>query len=274
MKIVIPMAGLGSRFSKVANTNPEYKKPKPLILVKGKPMIQWALESLPFADLPHRPAVTSKIVKPENFIFICRRDHQDEFEIENRLKQIFSNDITVLLIKKMTRGAAETVLAAKDFIDSEEDIIVSDSDHYFDGSFLYEKIISKDRDTQGIIPVFRPPDSEPKWSFSLVEEDDVIPAVGKKKKKLAAKGAMANIGGYYFSHGNIYVNEVKQAIREGDLTGDEGKKEFYVAPIYNRLIKKGMKIIAAITPEVWGLGTPNDVEYFESTYKGLANASG
>lgn len=268
MKIIIPMAGLGSRFSKVADTNPEYKKPKPFILVKGKPMIQWALESLPFADLPHRPAVTSSIVKPENFIFICRRDHQDEFKIEKKLKEIFSNDITVLLINKITRGAAETVLTAKELINSKESIIVSDSDHYFDGIFLYEKVISKDKGTQGIIPVFRPPDDEPKWSFSLVEKDNSITAVGEKDKNLAEKGALANIGGYYFTHGNVFVNEVKEAIREDDLTGDEGKKEFYVAPIYNRLIKKGMKIAAAITPKVWGLGTPKDVEFFERNYKG------
>jgi len=268
MKIIIPMAGRGSRFQLLANKNLEYKKPKPLILIKGKPMIQWALESMPFADLPERPAQTKLKVYPRSFIFICRKDHQDDFRIEDKLKEVFTDVIRVVFIDKITRGAAETVLAAKEFINSEEDIIVSDSDHYFDGSLLYEKIISKDKDTQGIIPVFRPSNNDPKWSFSLVEEGDVITAVGEKDKELAAKGALANIGGYYFSHGNVYVNEVKEAIRENDLTGDEGKKEFYVAPIYNRLIKKRMKIVAAITPRVWGLGTPKDVEFFEQNYKG------
>ncbi|MDO8658544.1 MAG: hypothetical protein Q7K55_07410 [Candidatus Levybacteria bacterium] len=263
MKIIIPMAGLGSRFQKEADKNPEYKKPKPFILIKGKPMIQWALESLPFADLPHRPAQTEMKVYPKDFIFVCRRDHDEEFQVGNKLKEIFTDAITVVFIDKITLGAAETVLAAKKYINSDEDIIVSDSDHYFDGEFLYQKIVSKDKETQGIIPVFRPPDSDLKWSFSLVEKDDVITAVGEKDKELAAKGALANIGGYYFSHGSVYVKEVEEAIRENDLTGDEGKKEFYVAPMYSRLIKKGMKIVAAITPKVWGLGTPKDLEYFE-----------
>lgn len=252
MKVVVPMAGKGSRFLDVANTNPEYKKPKPLINVKGKPMVVWAIESL-----------TKFKVDPSDLIFICRQDHEDEFNISKSLRDLFGDQIKMIFIDQITRGAAETVLKAKEYINTNEDIIISDSDHYFDGSFLYDKVIHKGPATQGIIPVFRIPDQNPKWSFSLVEENDVISAVGEKDKELAAKGALANIGGYYFTHGNVFVKEVEEAIAEDDLTGDEGKKEFYVAPIYQRLINKGMKIVAAITPKVWGLGTPKDVEYFE-----------
>lgn len=255
MKIVVPMAGKGSRFADAASLNPEYKKPKPLIKIKGKPMIVWVIDSL-------------EKFKPsqDKLIFICRKDQEDEFQISDSLKKLFGEQIRIVFIDQITRGAAETVLKAKEYISSDEDIIVSDSDHYFDGSFLYEKVQNKDAETQGIIPVFRPPDKEPKWSFSLVEERDVITAVGEKDKELARKGAYANIGGYYFTHGNVFVREVEEAILENDLTGDEGKKEFYVAPIYQRLIKKGMKIVAAITPRVWGLGTPKDVEYFKKNY--------
>lgn len=266
MKIVVPMAGRGSRFLDVADSNPEYIKPKPLIKIKDKPMVLWAIESLPFVDLPKRRAKTDLKVLPSDLVFICRRDHEVQYQISHQLKEIFSAEINVVFIDQITRGAAETTLAAKKYINSDEDIIISDSDHYFDGRFLYDKVSTRDSQTQGIIPVFRPPDKDPKWSFSLVEQNDIITVVGEKDRELAAKGAMANIGGYYFSHGKIYVKEVEQAIQENDLTGDEGKKEFYVAPIYQRLINKEMKIVAAITPKVWGLGTPKDVEYFEKNF--------
>ena len=255
MKIVIPIAGKGSRFLDAADSNPEYKKPKPLIKIKGKPMIAWAVDSL-----------AKFKVEPSNLIFICRQDQENEFKISYSLKELFGNQIKLVFIDQITKGAAETVLKAKEYINSDEDIIISDSDHYFDGSFLYNKVVNKDSETQGVIPVFEPPDKEPKWSFSLVEEGDVITAVGEKDKELAAKGAYANIGGYYFTHGNVFVKEVEEAIAENDLTGDEGKKEFYVAPIYQRLINKGMKIVAAITPKVVGLGTPKDAEYFEKNF--------
>lgn len=266
MKIVIPMAGRGSRFLDVSDQNPEYKTPKPLIIIKGKPMVMWAIESLPFVHLSHRPSKHKTKVFPKELIFICRSDHHKDFKIADQLKKLFGKDIKIILIDKITRGAAETVLKAKGYINKDEDMIVSDSDHFFEGKFLYRKILKKDVGTVGIIPVWRPPDREPKWSYSLLKRDNII-AVGEKDRVLMEMGALANIGGYYFSSGKIFVEEAEAMIKENDLYGDEGKKEFYVAPLYQRLIKKGHKIIAAITPKVWGLGTPKDVEYFEKNYK-------
>ena len=44
MNIVIPIAGRASRFREAG-----YKGPKALIEVRGRPMVQWATDSLPFA---------------------------------------------------------------------------------------------------------------------------------------------------------------------------------------------------------------------------------
>ena len=41
MKVVVPMAGRGSRFASTAGT-----VPKPLIPVMGRPMVSWALRSI------------------------------------------------------------------------------------------------------------------------------------------------------------------------------------------------------------------------------------
>lgn len=261
------MAGRGSRFLDVADLNPEYKRPKPLISILGKPMVLWAVESLPFVHLLHRPSKHKIKVFPSQLIFICRADHHKDFKIADELRKLFSKDIKIILIDKITRGATETVLKAKGFINTDEDMIVSDSDHFFDGRFLYRKILKKDVGTMGIIPVWRPPDKEPKWSYALVKKGHRIIAVGEKDRALMEMGAYANIGGYYFSSGKIFTKEAEAMISENDLYGDEGKKEFYIAPLYQRLIKKGHKIVAAITPKVWGLGTPKDVEYFEKNYK-------
>lgn len=255
MKIVIPMAGKGSRFLDAVSSNPEYKKPKPLINIKGKPMVVWAIESL-----------AKFKVDPKNLIFICRKDHQDQFKISDTLKDLFGQNIKVVLLNQITRGALETVLKAKDYINTDDDIIVSDSDHYFDGKYLYEAIKNKDKKTMGIIPVFPPPDKEVKWSYTLFDKEYIALAVGEKDAELAAKGAYTNIGGYYFSNGKFFVKEAQEMIEQGEMYGAPGKQEFYVAPLYQRLIKKGFKVKAAITPTVWGLGTPKDVEYFEKNF--------
>ena len=141
MKIIIPMAGRGSRFQVVADTNPEYLKPKPLIMVNQFPMVRWAVSSLPFVELPGRPAKTKFVVKPEDLIFICLEQHQKEYGISEKLQEIFGNEIHVVLIPEVTRGALETVLAAKHLIELDQSVIISDSDHFFDGSAFYDAIL-------------------------------------------------------------------------------------------------------------------------------------
>lgn len=267
MKIIIPMAGKGSRFQAVADKNPEYKKPKPLILVKGQPMIVWALKSLPFIDLPNRPASTSFTVTPKDLVFISLKEQEEMYGITALLKGIFGKEITVILIPQVTRGAVETTLAAKEFM-TDEEMIISDSDHYFDGEVLYQAILNKQDDTKGIIPVFEVFDQDAKWSYTLFDKDNTALAVGEKDVELARKGAYGNIGAYYFSQGSIFRKEAEDMIEKAEMYGPEGKQEFYVAPVFQRFIDKGMKVKAAVIPKVWGLGTPKDLEYFLENYKG------
>ena len=42
--------------------------------------------------------------------------------------------------------------------------------------------------------------------------------------------------------------------------------EFYVAPVYNRLIAAGGNVVIDVAEEVWVLGTPEDLADFESRY--------
>jgi NDP-sugar pyrophosphorylase family protein len=266
MKVIIPIAGRGSRFQVLADSRPEYRKPKPLIIIKGKPMIVWALESLPFVDLPHRPAKTKFIVKPEDLVFISLEEHQKQYKIVDQLKALFTSNIHVILLSEVTRGATETALKAEKYMTADEDIIVSDSDHHFNGKNLYQAILHKEKDVAGIIPVFQPPDAEVKWSYTLFDKNGIASAVGEKDPILAGSGAYANIGGYYFTSGKIFKSEAKEMIKKHDMYGAPGKQEFYVAPLYDRLIKKGRLVKAVIIPKVWGLGTPKDVDYFEKNF--------
>lgn len=269
MKIVIPMAGLGTRFQKASDQNPEYKKPKPLILIKGEPMIKWAVASLPFVRQPASKKEYYHWAELSDLIFIILKEHDDKYQIKNQLQKFYSNDIKVISLEKVTRGAAETAYKAKDYLNPEEELLITDSDHFFNGKNLADLIKNKDKDTAGIIPVFKAKNEGiPKWSYSLLKlGTNIIEKVAEKDRELMEKGAHANIGAYYFSKAKIFLEEVEDTILKNRLTGEEGKKEFYVAPIYQHLIEKGFKFQAAIIPEVWGLGTPSDLDYFLSNYK-------
>ena len=269
MKLVIPMAGLGTRFAKAAEQNPEYKKPKPFISVRGYPMVRWATGSLPFVEHPGQTVTGALRVMPKDIVFIILKEHDDQHQIEQKLKEIYSSDVNVIVIPKLTRGAAETAYQAKPFLNAEEDVLFSDSDHFFDGSILEKTILDKSPETAGIIPVFTPPnDGIARWSYSLLKPGtNEIIQVGEKDPELMNKGAPANIGAYYFSKAKYFLREVEEVMEKNEVSGPSGKGEFYIAPLYQRLLNKGMKLEAAPLPEVWGLGTPEDLEYFLTHYK-------
>ncbi|MBU1200204.1 NTP transferase domain-containing protein [Patescibacteria group bacterium] len=251
MKVIIPMAGHGSRFSVAAHLNPEFKKPKPLINVLGKPMINWAIDSLSSFNLT-----------PNDFIFVTLKQHQ----LEPKLKSLFSPKIQVISISKATRGAAETALIAAKTVDPNEDIIISDSDHYFNGQIFCQTIKNKDSDTVGVIPVDTPIDNEIKHSYSLAPDNKYAIKIAEKDPVLAAQGAYSNIGAYYFSKAKTFVDQVENMIKKNLVSGPQGKQEFYVAPIYQRLLDQGKKVQIAVTKQAWRLGTPADLDYFLSSY--------
>ena len=98
INIVIPMAGLGSRFSAAG-----FEKPKPFIDVSGKAMIVRVLENLAYQNA--------------RYILIARKEHiQKESELVNEIKKSYNVDI--ITIDQVTEGTACTVLAAKDFINN------------------------------------------------------------------------------------------------------------------------------------------------------------
>jgi hypothetical protein len=265
MKIIVPMAGLGSRFIKAAETNPEYKKPKPFILVKGIPMVRWATGSLPFIEHPGQIVHSPIRVTPADLIFVILKEHDDTHGLEQGLRQIYGNAIRVIILHALTRGASETAWHAKPYISPNEAVIISDSDHYFDGKPFETSIFAAlDSDVAGVIPVFVPPaDNVPRWSYSLTEKGGTrIIDEGEKDRTLMERGAYANIGAYYFAHSKTFFDTFERVERQNKLTGEEGKKEFYVAPLYKELLDEGKHIEAAVLPEVWGLGTPSDLEHF------------
>ena len=105
------MAGEGSRF-----TNEGYTFPKPLIDVNGKPMIQTVVENLDF---------------DADYIFLVREEHLDKYEgLGGTLERITNGKCTIVPVDGLTEGAACTALLAKEFIDTDDDLLIANSDQF------------------------------------------------------------------------------------------------------------------------------------------------
>lgn len=246
---LIPMAGLGKRFFEVG-----YRLPKFMIEAKGKPMLEWALDSLPLD-------IAKKI------IFICLKEHEEKFSvvkfIDNIKKRKFPNlKEEIILLKEVTRGQAETVLAAKKYINNDSHIVIYNVDSYFVSSRLKSKLLTaKVQRIDGILGAFN--DTNPKWSYIELDSNGFVKRTAEKE----AISDIASTGLYTFTRGRDFVRAATYMIKN-DM---KVKNEFYVAPIYNILINEGKKFIVDFAEKFWSLGTPEDLEYFIKNYSQEVN---
>jgi RpiB/LacA/LacB family sugar-phosphate isomerase len=228
--LLLPIAGKAQRFLDAG-----YTMPKPLILARNKHVIDWALESVNLEEC--------------NLIFMVRVDHIYNFSIDKILKQKFGDDITIIKINKVTRGALETCTLAREHIDSDLPLIIYTPDVHF-GPTFNPNTINKDAD--GFLLTFTA--NSPDHSYSEYGEDGVVTNV--VEKEVISKEA--NVGLYHVRTGKLFLKYADEVINSNMLV----KNEFYIAPMYNLMIRDGLKITAANTEKMHVLGTPHQFEFF------------
>ena len=238
LNILIPMAGLGSRF-----TDKGYVFPKPLIEIKGKPMIQVVVENLNI---------------DANYIFIVQKEHVENYNIDKMLKLI-RPEAQIVVLDSITEGAASTTLMAKEYIDNENPLLIANSDQFINWNpreVMY-KFISTDVD--GGILTFKA--THPKWSYAKIDNSGFVTEVAEKNPI----SDNATVGVYYWKKGKDYVNFAEEMIEKDVRVNNE----FYVCPVYNQAIEKNKKIKISEVEKMWGIGTPEDLESFLSEYDGF-----
>jgi HAD superfamily hydrolase (TIGR01509 family) len=231
MNVLIPMAGAGKRFFDAG-----YIFPKPLIEIDNKPMIQWVIESLNLNA---------------NYIFIIQKEHQKKYNIKSVLK-ILQPNCKIIELDEITEGAACTTLLAKKFINNSDPLIIANSDQYirWNSSKAIYDFNSKNLD--GAILTFEA--IHPKWSYAKCDENGFVAEVAEKK--VISKNA--TVGVYYWKHGADYVKSAEEMIKKNIRVNNE----FYVCPVYNEFISKNKKVKIHNVDEMFGLGTPEDLNNF------------
>ena len=236
MNVLIPMAGAGSRFAAAG-----YTFPKPLIEVNGKPMIQ---------------VVTENLNVEAHFIYIVQKEHYDKYNLK-QLLNLISPGCDIVQVDSLTEGAACTTLLAKELINNDEPLLMANSDQYVEwnsNECLYA--FTADGVDGGIV-TFRA--THPKWSFAKLGDDGFVTEVAEKNPI----SDIATVGIYYWKKGSDYVKYAEQMIEKNIRTNGE----FYVCPVFNEAIGDGKKIRVKDVPKMWGIGTPEDLNYFLEHHK-------
>ena len=229
--LLLPIAGKAQRFIDAG-----YPMPKPLIHAGDKQIIDLSLDSIDIEDC--------------NLIFVVRKDHILNFNIDNILRIKFGNDIVIKTIDIITRGALETCYLATEDIDHDLPLIIYTPDVSFSPQFD-PSVINKDAD--GFLLTFRA--NSPDHSYVSLGEDGLANMVAEKE----VISENANVGLYYFRNGKLFQNYAKEMIENNIMV----KNEFYIAPMYNLLIRDKLRVEVSETEKMYVLGTPENLSFYE-----------
>lgn len=235
MNILIPMAGAGSRFEAAG-----YTFPKPLIDVNGTPMIQTVVENLNVEG---------------TFIFVVQKSHRVKYNLDSMLNLI-APGCKIVEVDGVTQGAACTTLLAKEYIDNDQPLLMANSDQFLEwnsNEFMYKM---QEQNAEGGIVTFTA--THPKWSFAKIDDLGYVTEVAEKNPI----SNVATVGVYYWQKGSDYVKYAERMIEKNIRVNNE----FYVCPVFNEAISDGKKIKTYQIEKMWGIGTPEDLTFFEENY--------
>lgn len=230
INIVITMAGAGTRFSKAG-----YKLPKPLIPLFNVPMYRFSTNSLPLR-------LAAKL------IFVIQKGEFSE-EIKRDIKENYSSyNFEIVELQDLTRGQAETLYLARESLMHNFPTLIHNADSAvsFDAPNL-EEILKK---YDGALVTFESQSAN--YSYAKLDDNGNVTEV-KEKQVIST---FASTGTYYFKSTVQMISLLK------DMLDNNQKElgEFYIAPLYNKLINQGMKVSVLESRNYLCYGTPEELK--------------
>ena len=238
LNILIPMAS-PAKF----NEN-EFRYPKPLIEINGKPMIELAIEMF------------KSIKQEKKFIFLVNRSDCQSFYLDSVLQLLTNNKCEIIQLEKPTRGAACTALLAIQQINNSDPLIISNGDHVIDYDLNNVVDHFQKRHVDGGTICFE--SVHPKWSFVRLDENDKI--IETAEKRPLSKNAIA--GFYYFRKGKDFVSGAKKNIQKDVNVGGN----YFVAPVMNELVldNKNLEIFSIPSSSYHNFYSPHMIKEYET----------
>lgn len=240
--VLIPLAGMGSRFAKEG-----YERPKPLVPVNGRPMVLKAWEALPRAR--------------ENR-FVLRRDMPGVEElVETLRKEVPSARITVL--DGPTDGQARTCLLGLDGADMEAPLTIGACDNglvYDPAVFsklmahpLVDFIIWTVRGYPGAV---RHPEM---YGWVDIGPDGWISRVSVKRPLAAPQTDPVITGAFTFKKAKDFIRSAERMIARNRMVNGE----FYVDECINDALDLGLRGVVLDADAYLCWGTPDDLKTYQ-----------
>tara|TARA_A100000172_G_scaffold73687_1_gene55388 strand:+ start:1123 stop:2277 length:1155 start_codon:yes stop_codon:yes gene_type:complete len=230
--ILVPMAGLGSRFIKEG-----FKVPKQIINIKDKHLIDISLDCLDYKNC--------------NLIFVLRDEHVYNHHMDELLVKKFGSDIKIVVLDKLTDGSVCSCLFAEEYIDNDAPLVI----HTLDIEFrpVFDPHVMETLDVDGLILTFK--SNSTNYSYAQLDKDGNVTKTAEKK----SISPNACVGIYGFKKGSDFCKYAREMIERNLRT----KNEFYISPLYNLLIEDGKKIKTQSVDKMHIFGTPDEYHFYK-----------
>ena len=219
-KIVIPMAGLGSRMRPLT-----WNRPKPLLFLAGKTVLDHSLDQ--FSTLPD--------LKNAEYVFIISPNQGDM--IQEHMQANHPDKKVHFVVQETMRGQSHALALAAEHFTGPMIVAFSDTLIETDLEFL------ADEKADAVAWVKPMPDPR---RFGVIELDKKGLATRLIEKPKDVDNNLVVVGFYYFREGNALVKAIDEQITRGTSL----KGEYFLIDAINILIEKGAKIKAK-NADVW-----------------------
>lgn len=225
MKVILPVAGKGTRLRPHTFT-----KPKSLVRVAGKTVLQHVIDGLARLDIEEYIIITDKnghIIK------------QFVDEHYPNLKATYVTQIELL-------GPAHAVSLAAPRIEKGDDVLVVFNDTLFVTDLTRIHLLCKYLD--GLIYSKEVEDYR-RFGVNVMKDGVIVDMVEKPDKPISK---LAQVGLYYLKDGKLFMDYIKRAIDKDLRT----KGEFYLPEVFKLMIKDGLRLGAPEIEEWLDCGKP------------------
>jgi NDP-sugar pyrophosphorylase family protein len=242
---IITLAGEGSRFKKTG-----VDTPKPLIKVDDIPMIIRSVNCLPI---------------PDKYVFVCRKEHIEKYNIDKLLKSEYSN-CEFVVIDRLTEGQACSVeIGIKESSIKDDDaILISCCDYGIEWNVEKYELIKNKSDVVVWSTIRNKAFSRNPSSYSWLEVD------GSKLVKTHVKQDFfddsynnhAIIGTFFFNKASDFILSL-QKIYDLNIRSNG---EYYIDNMFNTMTNLNINIFDVEKYHCWG--TPEDLKNYENQILG------
>lgn len=211
-KIVIPMAGLGTRMRPHT-----WSRPKPLIHLAGKTVLDYILTQ--FSSLPR--------FEGAEFVFILG-PNQDE-QVIPHMRENHPDKKVKYFTQQIMKGQSDALYLAREVLKGPVLICFSDT-------LIEADLSSLDAEPLDGVAWVKAVADPRRFGVAEVDEDQLIKRLIEKPKD--ASKNLAVVGFYYFRSGEMLMKAIEKQIKQDlSLNG-----EYFLVDAVNLMIKEGLKM--------------------------------